>query len=877
MRNDNVKIQEDLGSVGRTEKTWAGVGRVGRRGGRVLVVVGLVVALLALSPRLARPAQAQAARKPTALVTLTMIGDMVRNVAGDRVDVRVLLPVGMDPHTYEPRPGDVQAIADSQLVFYNGLGIELWLDELLANAGGRRPHYPVSVGLEGQAFVQKEGGHAGIPDPHMWMNVRFVIKYVENIRDALIDFDPAGRAVYTANAERYIQELASLDGWVGGQVATIPPDRRKLVTSHDAFRYYGAAYGLNVVGTVWGVSTDEEPSSSEVAKLVDDMRSYGVPAAFIETSVNPRLIERVANEAGITIGGTLYSDSLGPPGSAGDTYINMIRANTQTIVGALGGTPRQAAAGSPVDAAITALAALFFGLARQGILPAVFEPLGYAFMVRALLASLMVGVLCGIMGCYIILRRMALIGDALSHAVLPGVAIARLLDVNFLIGAVATGILTALGIGFIQRRSKVKEDTAIGVMFTVAFAFGILLLSTDMVRRKAAGVDLFHILFGNVLGVGTSDLLLTLATGVIVLGIVAFLYKEFLVLSFDPTLGAAIGLPIERLHYLMMLLLSLTIVASLQTVGVVLVVALLVIPAATAYLLSHRLPTMLVLAAVQTVLSSVVGLYASFYFDVSSGAAIVLTSGLLFALALFFAPRTGLMGKWRRGRAAAWLTAEQDALKAAYQLDERGRPFDADALAAALDLPATRADRLVASLRRAGWAEGSRAALHLTDAGRHAALQLVRSHRLWEQYLVDEAGQPVETVHAQAHGLEHLTTPDMAESLAERLGHPQRDPHGDPIPDAEGHLPRNGTGRPLTDWPLDTPAVVVHVEDEPTEAFAQLVVLGLLPGQTLHVTRRTETALTVQRDGHGYVLALPLARQVAVDAIAETVALQPTS
>lgn len=829
-----------------------------------LVSAGLVLTLLLSLGGGTVSAQGQS--KPVALTTLTMIGDMVRNVAGDRVEVRVLLPVGMDPHTYEPRPGDVQAIADSQLIFYNGLGVELWLDELLANAGGERPHYPISAGLERFAFIEKEGGYAGIPDPHMWMNVRYVIKYIENIRTALIDFDPSGRAEYTANAERYIKELETLDAWVKTQVATIPPDQRKLVTSHDAFRYYGEAYGLRVVGTVWGISTDEEPSSAEIAKLVDDMRSLGVPAAFIETSVNPRLIERVAAEAGIRIGGTLYSDSLGPVGSSGDTYIKMIESNTRTIVGALGGTPQAARAGSPVDQAITSLTQFFFGLAKNGILPGLFEPLGYAFMVRALLASLMVGVLCGIIGCYIILRRMALIGDALSHAVLPGVAIARLLDVNFFIGAVVTGVLTALGIGFVQRRSKVKEDTAIGVMFTVAFALGILLLSTDMVRQKAAGVDLFHILFGNVLGVGTSDLLITLVTGAVVLATIAWLYKEFLLLSFDPTMASAIGLPTERLHYLMMLLLSLTIVASLQTVGVVLVVALLVIPAATAYLLTHRLPRMLALAGGQAALSSIVGLYASFYFDVSSGASIVLTSGLFFALALFFAPRTGLVSKWQRGRRAARVTTLQDALKATYQLTERGDTVSSVLLAQALGMPQTQVSRLVAMLQQEGWVKGSDQALELTEAGSREALQLVRSHRLWEQFLVGEAGQPVESVHAQAQELEHVTTPAMAADLAEQLGYPERDPHGDPIPDESGHVPQAEPGQLLTQWAIGTPAVIVHVEDEPAESFAQLVVLGLMPGKTVTVTERTQEALTITQNGYTHLLARPLAEHIEVEA-----------
>ncbi|MBC7262169.1 MAG: metal ABC transporter permease, partial [Chloroflexi bacterium] len=256
-------------------------------------------------------------------------------------------------------------------------------------------------------------------------------------------------------------------------------------------------------------------------------------------------------------------------------------------------------------------------------------PLAYGFMQRGLLASLMVGVLCAVIGCYVVLRGMAFLGDALAHAILPGIAIAYLLKGNLLVGALAAAVVVALGIGFFSRQGTIKEDTAIGILFAAALSLGVLLIST--IRTYA--VDLTHILFGNVLGVSTSDLWLTGALTALVLATIALFYKEFLVISFDPVLATTLRLPVERLRYLMLILLALTVVVSLQTVGVGLVAAMLVTPGATAYLLTRRLPAMMAVAALIGAFSSVSGLYISFYWNVASGAAVVLVATGIFLLA----------------------------------------------------------------------------------------------------------------------------------------------------------------------------------------------------------------------------------------------------
>jgi manganese/iron transport system permease protein len=274
------------------------------------------------------------------------------------------------------------------------------------------------------------------------------------------------------------------------------------------------------------------------------------------------------------------------------------------------------------------------------------QPLQYPFMVRGLLASLMVGTLCAVVGTYVVLRGMAFFGDALAHAILPGIAIAYLLDANLFLGALLMGLLTAVGIGYLSRRGQVKEDTAIGVLFAACFALGVALLSTV----QSYSVDLTHILFGNVLGVSNIDLWLTAGLGAAVLLVVLLLYKELLVISFDPILAATLRLPLEALNYLLLILIALTIVVSLQTVGVALLVAMLVTPAATAYLLTRRLWHMMIVGAAVGALSSVAGLYLSFYINVASGAAVVLVCTVFFVLALLFAPRRGVMWTWVRGQ-----------------------------------------------------------------------------------------------------------------------------------------------------------------------------------------------------------------------------------
>ncbi|MFC4738138.1 metal ABC transporter permease [Bacillus daqingensis] len=263
----------------------------------------------------------------------------------------------------------------------------------------------------------------------------------------------------------------------------------------------------------------------------------------------------------------------------------------------------------------------------------------YPYLQNALFTSILVGIICGVTGCFIILRGMALMGDAISHAVLPGVVFSYMLGTSMFIGAFITGVATALAIGFVSRNSRIKDDASIGILFTAMFALGIVVMTS----LRGTSVDLMHYLFGNVLAVSSANFYTTLAIGAVVLVSIVIFYRPLLLSTFDETMARAAGFPVKRIHYMFMFLLSLVTVASLQTVGIILVVAMLITPGATAYLLTDRFPVMIALSAMFGVLSSVIGLFASVVYDVASGGSIVLAASCFFALAFFFAPKRGYL------------------------------------------------------------------------------------------------------------------------------------------------------------------------------------------------------------------------------------------
>ena len=273
------------------------------------------------------------------------------------------------------------------------------------------------------------------------------------------------------------------------------------------------------------------------------------------------------------------------------------------------------------------------------------EPLAYPFMLRGLAAGILVGIVCAVVGTYVVLRGMAFFGDALAHTVLPGVALGYIVSGGqrepLFWWALGTAVFASLGIGAISKNARIKEDTSIGIIFAGMFALGIAIIST----MSNYAVDLSHFLFGDVLGVTNRDLWLTAIFGGLVLLLVFIFYKEFLTLSFDPVLAATLRMPVGLLNNLLLTMIAVTVAVSMQTVGVALMVAMLVTPAATAYLLTRHMWTMMMIAAVIGAASAVIGLYFSYYLNIASGAAIVLTATAIFAMVFLFNPRQGVLRK----------------------------------------------------------------------------------------------------------------------------------------------------------------------------------------------------------------------------------------
>jgi manganese/iron transport system permease protein len=268
------------------------------------------------------------------------------------------------------------------------------------------------------------------------------------------------------------------------------------------------------------------------------------------------------------------------------------------------------------------------------------DPLQYGFMQRALISALLVGTICAITGSYLIVRRLSMLGDAVSRAVMPGLAIAFLLGANIFLGAFIAGVAATGLIGAIHTNSKIKEDTAMGIVFSSFFSLGIILITKIQKDNK---IDLNHFLFGNILGVSESDLITTLVISVIVIATIILIYKELLFHSFDPLGAKSVGLPVQALNLVVMSLIAATIVASMQSVGVILVIALMLGPGSTAFLLTKKLKTMMLLSVAIGAVSSTVGLYLSYYLDISSGPAVVMVSTVFFILSFLFSPRQGLL------------------------------------------------------------------------------------------------------------------------------------------------------------------------------------------------------------------------------------------
>jgi ABC-type Zn uptake system ZnuABC Zn-binding protein ZnuA len=297
----------------------------------------ILAAVLALNSCAAPAPAVQGARTIKVLAVESFLADIAAHVAGQRLQVDTLMPLGMDPHAYQPTPQDVARIAASQVLIINGANFEAWLAKTLENAGMQGAVITASTGLTSRKPGSGEALDPGqVGDPHFWLDPNNVIQYVENIRAGLVAADPAGKAEYNQNAQNYIAQLKDLDAWIRTQVAAIPPGKRLLVTNHESFGYFADRYGFTIAGTVIpSTSSEASPSARQMAALIDHIKQSGVRAIFLETGANPQLAGQIAQETGAKIVTDLYTHSITAPGGEAPGYIEMMKHNVTLIVNAL--------------------------------------------------------------------------------------------------------------------------------------------------------------------------------------------------------------------------------------------------------------------------------------------------------------------------------------------------------------------------------------------------------------------------------------------------------------------------------------------------------------------------------------------------------------
>ncbi len=480
--------------------------------------------------------------------------------------------------------------------------------------------------------------------------------------------------------------------------------------------------------------------------------------------------------------------------------------------------------------------------------------------IRALIASSLVGLMCGVLGCFIVLRNMALIGDALAHAILPGVVVAFMVvgysALGFFTGAVIAGLLTAFGITWIQHNVNTKNDAAIGIVFTAMFSLGVMGISW-ISRDQGVHLDLKDFLFGNVLGVSNQDLYLTAGITIYVLISIAVFYRYLFVTTFQSVIAETMGISTTAVHYFLMLLLSFAVVASLQTVGVILVVAMLITPAATALLLSDRLRWVLFIAGCIGLISSVLGMVFAVVFGTTPGPAMAVTATLIYLVAVFLAPNKGLVFRFFQKRKLQIKIELEDTLKQSLNLQENNN-LNFENLLERLGFSKNKLQKYLSSLKNKGHVEYEGQKIKLTNTGIENARQLVRAHRLWETYLVQQMGLTEEQIHEEAEKFEHLLPLDLLDEVDEQLGFPSIDPHGSPIPAKKG-IP----DFPLIKLQIEQLAIIAQ-QQVSDQISSQLWQLGLLPETSFSINKKEDDFVEINLGKKQLKLPKGLARKINI-------------
>lgn len=482
--------------------------------------------------------------------------------------------------------------------------------------------------------------------------------------------------------------------------------------------------------------------------------------------------------------------------------------------------------------------------------------------IRALIASSLVGVMCGVIGAFMVLRNMSLIGDAISHAILPGIFVAFVFvgynSMGFFVGTLVAALVSAVAITWIQDHVKTKNDAAIGIIFTFMFSLGVIGISY-LNNHQGVHLDLKDFLFGTIMGISDEDIILTAVVTVYALVSVMIFYRYLFITTFQATIAQTMGISVRMMHYFLMLLLSIAVVAALRTVGIILVVAMLITPSATALLITNRLKKVLLLSGIIGLLSAIIGLIAAIILDTPPGPAMCVVATLIYFLAVFFSPSKGLVFKrWRRHKQNIQIEKE-DIIKHIFKKKEASE-ISISAISQALHLSKNKVSNRLNTLLSDGLLSSLTPTPVLSAKGRSKGEALVRAHRLWETFLVDQVGLSDQEIHDDAERHEHLLNQEILDQLDIKLGFPQTDPHGSPIPpkttSAANPLLRM---KPKTRKKISASQINHEIE-------SRLWELGLSPGTLVQLIKIDAEQITIKPSGQPQLeIAASLAKQINMD------------
>ncbi len=487
----------------------------------------------------------------------------------------------------------------------------------------------------------------------------------------------------------------------------------------------------------------------------------------------------------------------------------------------------------------------------------ILEILSYPWAIRALITASIVGITCGLIGTFIVLKNMSLIGDALSHSILPGIYFSFILvgysTVGFFLGSVIAGLITAVAITWLQTNVKTKNDAAIGIVFTAMFAIGVVGISS-LNNQEGNHLDLEDFLFGNLLGINNQDIVLSVIVLVFTALAIYIFFRHFFITTFQPVIAETFGISNKTMHYFLMLMLSFAVVSALQSVGVILVVAMLITPSATALLLSHHLKNVVILSAFIGLVTSIIGIIMAIIYNLPPGPAIVIVATIIYGGAILFSPQKGLIQRWIKIRKQKRRILQEDIIKLLSKKPNTGIQHIATELN-----HRTSVIRSSLQLLKTEGVLTNDLKPTLSIKGIQIANQLVRAHRLWESYQADKLGLNETQLHPDAERMEHHLSSEILDQIDSKLGFPQKDPHGSPIPQKKISAPNPLLQlRPKVKAKISQNQINNWVESELWE-------LELLPNTIISIQNVLEDKIIIRTNNKEVQLSAELARLINVE------------